>query len=254
MLVVSRLLLVLSLLFAGISVANAAHPLITDDTGTQGKGKFQIELNGQFEYEHESGVKENNIESMSTISYGLTEPIDVVLGIPYQSFREREDGPTFRENGFSDASIEVKWRFFEKDGLSLAIKPGISLPVGNDEKGLGSGKVGYSIFFITTKEIGLAVFHFNLGYIDNENTGSDRVDLWHASLAGELSLTKKLRVVGNIGYERGDDPASRSNAGFVLGGFIYSPAENIDLDAGYKYGTTHSEPDHTILAGITYRF
>jgi hypothetical protein len=28
----------------------AAHPLITDDAGTQGKGKFQLELNGQYDW------------------------------------------------------------------------------------------------------------------------------------------------------------------------------------------------------------
>ena len=31
----------------------AAHPLITDDTGTQGKGKFQLELNGQYDWDKE---------------------------------------------------------------------------------------------------------------------------------------------------------------------------------------------------------
>lgn len=35
---------VLSLMAAG--AVFAAHPLITDDTGTQGRGKFQIEVNG----------------------------------------------------------------------------------------------------------------------------------------------------------------------------------------------------------------
>ena len=37
--------LVLSLFFA--AHAFAAYPLDTDDAGTQGKGKFQIEVNGQ---------------------------------------------------------------------------------------------------------------------------------------------------------------------------------------------------------------
>jgi hypothetical protein len=31
----------------------AAHPLITDDTDTQGKGKFQLELNGQYDWDKE---------------------------------------------------------------------------------------------------------------------------------------------------------------------------------------------------------
>jgi hypothetical protein len=39
-----------------------------------------------------------------------------------------------------------------------------------------------------------------------------------------------------------------------LGGLIYSLAENVDISGGYKYGLTRSEVDHTILAGITFRF
>jgi hypothetical protein len=38
------------------AAAFAAHPLITDDAGTQGKGKFQIELNGEFTYDKEIGL------------------------------------------------------------------------------------------------------------------------------------------------------------------------------------------------------
>jgi hypothetical protein len=29
------------------TIAWGAHPLITDDAGTQGKGKFQVEINGR---------------------------------------------------------------------------------------------------------------------------------------------------------------------------------------------------------------
>ena len=35
----------------------AAHPLITDDTGTQGKGKFQLEVNGEYAHEDEDGER-----------------------------------------------------------------------------------------------------------------------------------------------------------------------------------------------------
>jgi hypothetical protein len=31
------------------SHAWAAHPLITDDSGTQGRGRFQLEVNGQYD-------------------------------------------------------------------------------------------------------------------------------------------------------------------------------------------------------------
>lgn len=43
---VRRLLLAVCVVIASAGAAFAAHPLITDDTGTQGKGKFQLEVNG----------------------------------------------------------------------------------------------------------------------------------------------------------------------------------------------------------------
>jgi hypothetical protein len=61
----------------------AAHPLITDDTGTQGKGKFLLEVNSEVNYDKESeaGVKTKTTggEVGTILSYGITENVDVVL-------------------------------------------------------------------------------------------------------------------------------------------------------------------------------
>ena len=61
-------------------------------------------------------------------------------------------------------------RFYEHADLSLAIKPGLTLPTGDDEKGLGTGKATYRLFFIASQEMDPWAFHLNLGYIRNENT------------------------------------------------------------------------------------
>ena len=70
----------------------AAHPLITDDTGTQGKGKYLIELNSEYGIEKENGVTEKNFEIAPTLSYGVTDSIDVVLSIPYQNIKIEDGG------------------------------------------------------------------------------------------------------------------------------------------------------------------
>jgi hypothetical protein len=36
------------------AIAWGAHPLITDDAGTQGKGKFQFEVSGQYDSDKET--------------------------------------------------------------------------------------------------------------------------------------------------------------------------------------------------------
>lgn len=131
----------------------AAHPLITDDTGTQGKGKFQLELNGEYGHDKEDGITTKTTQAATTLSYGVTDPVDIVLGIPYQHIRTKDSESVTKGDGISDISLELKWRFYEQDGLSFALKPGVTLPAGDDEKGLGSGKVTYHLFFIGTKEM-----------------------------------------------------------------------------------------------------
>lgn len=247
----------LMLFLAGNSYA--AHPLITDDTGTQGKGKFQLEINGETGYdkEKEEGVtiKETGGEVAAAFSYGALDNLDLVVGLPYQWNKTKEDGDTVSdEDGISDMSFEAKWRFYDKDGLSLAVKPGITLPTGDDEKGLGTGKITYSLFFITTKEAEPWAFHLNIGYIRNENKSDEKQDIWHVSLASEMEAAKDLKLVANIGAEKNPDKTSSTDPAFILGGVIYSLTENIDIDFGVKFGLNKPETDLTLLAGTAIRF
>ncbi|MCC6345911.1 MAG: transporter [Nitrospirales bacterium] len=236
--------------------AYAAHPLITDDTGTQGKGKTQLEFIAEYEHDSEDGVTTNSltVPTLPVLSYGLTDAVDLVLGLSYQSVRTKEGGESVRERGISDTSVEVKWRFYENDGLSFALKPGVTLPTGDDDKGLGAGRITYGIFLIGTKEMKPLVFHLNTGYRRNENKVDERKDVWHASLATEVEVVKDLRAVMNIGIERNPDRTSHVDPAFVLGGFIFSLSESIDIDAGIKGGLNKPEADYALLTGITVKF
>ena len=245
-------LIAVFILFAGR--AFGAHPLITDDTGTQGKGGWQLEINGEFARDDADGARTDTLGvNPAIISYGATDTTDIVLSIPYLFVRTEERGEENEEHGLSDIVLEVKWRFFEHEGLSLALKPGISLPTGDDDKGLGAGKAAGSLFLISTKEFEKTAVHVNLGYIRNENTGGEKEDLWHASVAGERSVAEKLCLVGNIGIERKPD-GSDDHPAFALLGVIYSPSENLDLDLGVKAGLNEAADDFSVLAGITRRF
>ncbi len=235
-------------------IGHGAHPLITDDTGTQGKGTFQIEINYQFSHESSGGVRENVHETETVLSYGIVDTVDLVVGLPYQFISTREDGVRTREDGISDMSVELKWRFFESEGLSLAAKPGISIPTGDDDRGLGAGKVGGGFFLIATQELQPWTFHFNAGYGRNESTADEERDVWHFSLATEVEAAPWVRVVANVGAERHTDKESDTPAVFALGGMIFPVAEALDLDVGVKIGLTRPEADYALLAGLAFRF
>jgi hypothetical protein len=148
----------------------------------------------------------------------------------------------------------MMWGFYENNGLSLALKPGLSLPTGDDEKGLGSGKANYSLFFITSQAMDPWAVHLNLGYIVNENTAEEKKDLWHASLASTVALTEQLTAVVDVGIASNPDPSASADPAFLLAGMIYTLSDGLSLDCGIKYGLNNSETDYTVLAGITWAF
>lgn len=237
----------------------AAHPLITDDTGTQSKGNFQLEVNGQYDWDKENidgtCIKSAGIEIGSTLSYGILENVDLVLSVPFLWSKAKEnDAKVYDENGIGDVVFETKWRIFEKNGFSLGIKPGITIPTGNYKKGLGTGQLGGHFFLMASQELGSWAFHGNAGYIRNENKNEERKDLWHASVAATWEAIKDLKLVANIGIERNPDDATSNNPAFLIGGFIYSLTENFDVDLGVKCGLSRSETDISLMTGIAYRF
>ncbi len=236
----------------------ASHPLITDDAGTQGKGKFQVEVNGQYDSDMDTAngvsVKTTGGQAAIALTYGIIDSIDLAVGIPYQWIKEKDDGVLVsNEQGISDATLDIKWRFFEKNGLSFAVKPGASFPTGDEDKGLGAGKTGYHVFLIGSQEAAPWAFHANLGYMRNENKFDEEKNIWHASLATTCEIVKNLKLVGNVGIERNPDKAADRDPAFLIAGVIYSVAENLDVDFGVKAGLTQPEADYSMLAGLTYR-
>jgi hypothetical protein len=265
---IRKSLLIVFILLLMTETVFSKDMLITNDTGTQGKGNLLIEVNSEFTYDKEraEGVttKETGGEMATILSYGIIDDVDIILGLPYQWKKTKIDGvvtadPAEQGDGVSDMSLEVKWLFFKQDGLSFALKPGITLPTGDENKGLGNGRASYGLTFITTKEIEPWAFHLNLGYTHNEyklqeDKDANRKGIWQISLASEIEIAKNLTGIANIGMERNEDKTSNTHPAFILGGLNYSVTENFDVNVGVKGGLNKPETDLTFLAGIALRF
>lgn len=239
------------------TAAFAGHPLVTDDAGTAGKGKGQVEVGISFFHDKDkadelTSFKTDGGEVAIGLTVGLLDTLDVVLCFPYSWFFAAEnDNRVDRADGLSDINFDLKWRFFEKDGWALAWKPGISLPSGDEDRGLGAGRTAYRMFFIATKELEPVALHLNLGYIRNENNADEHRDIWHASLAAEYEVIKDLKLLANVGMVSNPASDSSKHPAFALGGVSYNVSERITVDAGVKFGLTSPETDVTYLAGIT---
>jgi len=234
--------------------AFAAIPLITDDTGTQGKGNFQFELFGQYGQDSEASVTIKTSDLSATLTYGIIDTADIILGIPYEAWRSNDSESVIKGSGIGDLSLEAKWRFYEKEGLSFALKPGFTIPTGDEEKGLGAGRPTYHLLFVATEQMKPWEFDMNVGYLYNENSVSERKDIWSASLDGQLEVLKNLKLVLDAGVATNPDSSSNTPPVFILGGLIWSLRENLDIGLAVKGGLTKPETDIAVRGGITWRF
>lgn len=223
-----------------------------------------MELNGEAARDKETvgGIdrRKDILESAMTLTGGAADTVDIIVGLPWGRSRIRENGATVSdESGAGDANLEVKWRYFEREGFSLAVKPGVTFPIGSEERGLGNGRPSYGLTLIVSQDRERSFVHFNLGYGRNEfgletDRKSNRRDIWSVSVASGAKVMKDLAMVANVGMETNGDNGADTWPAFLLGGFNYSIAENLDLDVGIKKGLNRPEVDLAFTAGVAWRF
>src|SRR3954447_6894857 len=103
--------------------AYCAHPLITEDTATQGAGKSELEVANSWTRDPSGNETEFGVQ----YSYGITENVDLIAR-PTFLFVPGNDEGTARTRGFGDTTLAIKWHFFDADAASLAVRAGITAP------------------------------------------------------------------------------------------------------------------------------
>jgi hypothetical protein len=237
----------------------AAHPLVSDDTGTQGDRRLALELNAQAGRDRTAETLDEAAAAAAILSVGVGDAVDLVLGLPTAWTRTRAGGEILaRGAGVTDATLELKWRFLELGGFSLALKPGVSLPTGDPLLGLGSGDVGYGASLIATQALGPVAVHLNAAWSHDDHAAiadraSHRHDAWRGSVAATARVAAGVQVVANVAVE---SPAARGATpwpAYALAGAICSVGPGVDLDAGVRFGLDAAAPDVAFLAGATWR-
>lgn len=228
------------------STAHAAHPLVSDDTVTQGVGGYQVEVNT--DWLRDAGVKTRT--ATATLTRGMTESIDVYLDTPYALSQ-----PT----GFNDIGLGLKWRLFESNGLSVGLKPELSIATGNQEKQLGDGRSGGVLTVLTQYELGAWTWLFNLGtelhrYSSASSQDEYRRYINKASVGFTYQLDEQWLFVMDSGIQSHASKSEKKDPRFALVGLIYSLSEDAELDLGYKKALNSTETDRQWGLGLTYRF
>lgn len=237
------------------AAAHAAHPLLTEDTGTQGAGNYQLELTHDLSHNEDAGTKERAKSINAVFSIGLTDTIDAILGLPYEQLTERTGAASTSVSGHADMEVAAKWRFYDEGPLSFALRPGLGLPTGNEDEGLSADTVIPSLFAVMTYTSDPWTFNLHLGYTRIlDNGAEERGHIYHASASIEYSINESLRLVGDASVESNPAKSGHPNVGSAVIGLVYSLTPDLDFDFGYRKGLTDVAPDHAWLTGLAWRF
>jgi hypothetical protein len=244
------------------AAAGAFQPLVTDDTGTQGAGGNQVEAAYSRTVDKAAGVRTVTHEVPLAYARGITDALDITLGVGHQ--RIVPDAPAATERGWGNAVLGAKWRFHDNEStkLSFALKPEIQFPVSKDReaRGLGTARTSYGLSLLMTQETGFGAVHANaaverVNYSDDALNAAERRDLYRVSLAPVWDVADGWKLALDVGLMTHPDRAVRARMGYVELGAIYSPTKDLDLALGIIRNVMDGDVrTMQALAGITWRF
>jgi len=247
--------------------ASAYFPLITDDTGTQGKGGHQIELDYVYSrdtndvFDDDGRVVDSTADRSSTFpmtyTYGVTDNLDAFIGVVRQ---------VNAVGGWLNTGLGVKWNFAGKQdsGWSFAVKPTLLLPVSKtmQANGLGSAATNWQVNLIASYIATTHELHLNAGYSSNRyaqlpDSDPQRTHLWSVSAAPVLILNPQWKLALDMGFQSNPSLSSHYLA-FGEVAVIYAPIKNLQLGLGLMGSTALNARDNakglTLLGGLTYQF
>jgi len=252
----------LALLAVFAPPAAAYQPLITDDTGTQGKRGNQIEASHVQSVEKGAGATATTRMLPLVYTRGLTDTLDAYVGPSYVRFSPPPGEP--KGSGAGNPALGVKWRFHENEAqkLSFAFKPELRLPVsdGAETRGLGSGRSNAGAMLILTQETGFGAIHANLAVNTNrfalqDNRDLNRSTLWCLSVAPVYEPAPEWKIALDAGIVTNAHKAEKAGMGYVELGVVFSPNKDLDLALGVIRDVHHrGHRVTTATAGVTWRF
>lgn len=242
-------------------VALGYQPLVTDDTGTQGRGANQIELAYNRTVEKLFGERAVTHDLPVVFTRGLTDALDLFVGIAHQRLTFSGSAT---EEGWSNPTFGAKWRFFEDDDrkLSVALKPALFFPVSEsrERRGLGTARTSFGMGLLVTQETRFGAVHGNavverVNYADDALNAAERRTRYRFSVAPVWDVAQGWKIALDAGIVTNPDRSARSSAGYVELGGIYSPNADLDLAIGIIRNVRDGAISTTLATiGLTWRF
>lgn len=188
----SRWLFVFQAIICFPLVVLAGPPILTDDTGTPGPGKWEMNMGFTVEKRQDA----TRLETPAfDLNYGIGENIQLNYSFSWIVL-DREDEAA--KSGLGNSEVAVKWRFLDEDrhGVAMSIYPRFIFnnPTSSADRGLVEEGTVFRLPVQLEKKLGILDMIVNLGHEFHQHQG----DSWLYSIAAKYAEIKGLEVLAEV--------------------------------------------------------
>lgn len=174
------------------ALAQGGPPLLTDDPGTPGPRRWEINLAATIERRR----GEWSLEApLLDINYGVGERIQLKFELPWLILNEGDDKT---KSGLGNSLLGVKWRFVDEDrhGVAMSVYPQLEFnnPTGSARRGLVEEGAQLLLPVQVARQVGAIEVNAEVGYGLVQN-GSDE---WIYGLAFGYSASERLELLWEV--------------------------------------------------------
>lgn len=227
--------------------ALAGPPILTDDTGTPGPGKWELNIGFTVDKRHD----ETRYETPALdINYGIGEHIQLNYSVSWIALDGKDEGS---KNGLGNSEVAVKWRFLDVDrhGVAMSVYPRLIFnnPTSSAGRGLADKGTVFRLPVQMEKKIGVININTEIGHDFHQRGG----DEWLYALALKYGEIKGLEALAEV-FGTADNSFKRHETVFNLG-FRYDLGKSYTLlaSAGRSFHSTSDQPNLLLYAGIQFR-
>lgn len=225
---------------------------------TMDKGRIDVELGiANWTSDRRSGVRTQSLSvGEMLLRYGLGDSSELQIGwdgFGVQHVRSADD-ETFSGGGDVRLAVRQNLRNPDGSGLSLAIMPFLTLPVGKAPIGNASftGGVIVPVSYALPNRYQLA-FTAELDAAADEGISGH-----HIAYGGTIGLVVPLgeNLTGAIELQdfHDQDPSGASEQRLAAISVAWLHGSSLQIDVGSVFGASHAAPDLEFYAGVSRRF
>ena len=215
---------------------------------------------GDWTRDSQAGVRTDTLLLGDTLlRLGVGEATEVELGwTPFgtERVRDRVAGTRTRQARVGDVTLGVRQNLASPDGsgLSFALQPFVSLPVGRAP--IGAGDWGAGLVAPLTYELSDAV---QLEFVPEADAAVDEDGNGrHFAASAVAGLAYKVSKAVTATFEvqglRDDDPSGRTTAWLGAASLAWQPADDLQFDVQANGGLNRNAPDVELILGVARRF